>query len=176
MRHVVDAAADLGPGLLTEFTELWQADEEWLTGTGRHVRWWPMPIPVDLRSSEPRLLSGDPAVKVDVGVRLFAGGRLDTAASLAALASLNLYASSAALWFDPQTDSVQIGTTFYGHEGNRGVMRIYSALALLGIVEGSAHAHRWASGQRDCASSARRIEADGSTTPEGTAGVSPRSS
>lgn len=133
-------AVDVGPQTLARLADLWQADEEWLISTPRHLRWWPFPIPVDLRAADPRLMFGDPTVKVGVDVRLFEGASNDGGAAAALVAAANMYASAAATWFDPDDGSVHVTTTAYAHEGNESVLRLYSALALIGVIEASLRA------------------------------------
>lgn len=122
---------DDGPELLDKIRADLQMDDEWIVSTPRSLTWWGEAIPLTFSVAEPRLVSGDPTIKLTVCAAVLVDVPATTPDVLAALNEINHVASTGAfVWLERERRIVAF-LTHYAYAGIEPITEAMTAFALL---------------------------------------------
>lgn len=132
---------DVGPAVLDRlFADFQIEDDEWAVREGRSFTWWPWAMAVRVEASAPRLGFGEAVVRVRAVADVLRGVTAPDEFVLGVLATVNMHASLASFVWDPAQSTISAVVTAYFHEGNKGLLPVFSTAVLLATTEGHARA------------------------------------
>lgn len=131
---------DVGPAVLDYLFSNFQIEHEWAVREERSFTWWPWAMAVRVEASEPRLGFGDAMVRVRAVADVLRGVTAPDDLVLATLAMVNMHTSMASYVWDPAEATISAVVTAYFHEGNTGLLPVFSTAILLATTEGHARA------------------------------------
>ena len=112
----------VGEELLDTLAAQLMMDEEWVVRAPGQLTWWGAASPLVISVSEPRMLFGDPAVKLTATWEVVPSAGVDYATACALASKLNASTTGAMTWVDPDSLAVNVTVTHYAHGGNRSVL------------------------------------------------------
>jgi hypothetical protein len=121
---------DDGPALLDKFQKELQMDDEWIVRTPRSLTWWGHQVPMTFTVDEPRIVQGDPTIKLTVRATVLRGVAAPTSKVLDVLDGVSRHASVGAFVWLEQERRIDAFLVHYHYEALGPITHLVTAFAL----------------------------------------------